>query len=61
MEEQLTEVGCLLPRRNQEKMGDDRKIHKNFLSAKIVGSSENLVTSSSDAAEHLVGRGPDKQ
>ena len=58
MKEQLIEAGCLLQEETR-KMGDDRKIHKIFLSARIVGSSENLVTSSSDAVEPLVGRPPD--
>ena len=39
-------------------MGDDKKIHKKFLSAIIVVSSKNLVTSSFDAVEPLVGRPP---
>ena len=54
MKDQLTEAGWSLPRRNQEKWVMTRKIHKIFLSARIVGSSENLVRSSSDAAEKIV-------
>ena len=47
------------PGRTRRKWVNDRKIHKNFLSARIVISSEKLVRSSSDAAENIVRRSPD--
>ena len=45
----------------QKKPGTWVKTRKftNFSKCQNVGSSKNLVTSSSDAAEHLVGRPPD--
>ena len=47
-----------MPKRNQEKWVKTRKFTK-FSKCQNVGSLENLVTCSSDAMEHLVGRPPD--
>ena len=46
------------PSAQQRSKNCDRKIHKNFLSAKFAGSSEKLVRTSSNFAEGLVWSSP---
>ena len=52
MKDQIAEASFLLPNKDQKIVTG--KFTKNSLRAKFVGSSENLVRSSFDAAEELV-------